>query len=153
MNRPLLIKISIFSNKIITNRQDAHKIYFVCILKMFNKPSPKNHRPDVDDVVLLFTDGEPVRRTSQQWKPRPEDKFGFKSEKAMADFYSTKLKNNGVTVVGLAAGSQSQLDIFYDDIKGWTTSDKLMFRADLSNLDNVLSKLVKASCVGPGKSL
>ena len=100
-------------------------------LKVFSKKSPFNYRGDVDDVILLFTDGN----------PNPEDEQTSKANK-----YSKILKTRNVTIAGLAAGVPDEVEKFKHNIKKWTTSPQLVFEAELGQLDTVISKLVKASC-------
>ena len=100
-------------------------------LKVFSERSPSNHRGDVDDVILLFTDGN----------PNPTD-----TQMPLANKYAKILKSRNVTIVGLAAGVPDDVVKFKHNIQRWATSPQLVFEAELNNLDNVISKLVKASC-------
>jgi hypothetical protein len=111
--------------------------------------SPGNYRPDVTDVVLIFTDGEPIRR-------RGEDKFGDKynsrryGEGLLAKDRAQSLREKDVTVVGLAVGTEVTLSRFRDDIKEWTTEGKY-FETNKDSLQNIMNELISASCIDPGK--
>jgi glutaredoxin-related protein len=98
---------------------------------VFSKRSPFNHRDDVDDVVLLFTDG----------RPKPEDE-----QTAMANKFAQILKNRNVTIIGLAVRVPGKVEEFKPNIERWATSPQLVYEAKIDNLDNVISKLVQASC-------
>ena len=99
---------------------------------MFSKRSPFNYRDDVDDVVLLFTDG----------RPKPEDEQTRKANEN-ADI----LKTRNITIIGLAVRVPGKVEEFKPNIERWATSPQLVFEAKIDNLDNVISKLVKASCI------
>ena len=111
--------------------------------------SPGNYRPDVTDVVLIFTDGEPIRR-------RNEDKFGDKyrssryGEGLLAKDRAQSLREKDVTVVGLAVGTEVTLSRFRDDIKEWTTEGKY-FETNKDSLQSIMDELISASCIDPGK--
>ena len=85
--------------------------------------SPRNYRPNADDVVLIFTDGKPIRR-------RGEDTFGDKyksnydGEIHLANDRARSLRDKNVTIIGLAAGKKSALKEFRNLIKAWSTKDK-----------------------------
>ena len=101
------------------------------------------------DVVLLFTDGQPIR-------PKGEDKFGdrYKSnsegEGLLAKDRAQSLKDKNVTVIGLAVGSKVTLRGFGKKIKNWTTEGKY-FERNKDSLQSVMDELISASCVDPGK--
>ena len=72
-------------------------------LKVFSERSPSNHRGDVDDVILLFTDGN----------PNPTD-----TQMPLANKYAKILKSRNVTIVGLAAGVPDEVVKFKQISKG-----------------------------------
>ena len=98
----------------------------------------------MDDVVMLFTDGQPIRR-------RGEDKFGSKYESnrygeiLLAKDRAQSLRDKNVTVVGLAVGTQGTLKDFKHYIEEWSTKGKY-FEVDKDELQTILDKLIKASC-------
>ena len=98
----------------------------------------------MDDVVMIFTDGEPIRRGG-------EDTFGSKYEDnrngeiLLANDRAQSLKDKNVTVVGLAVGRQDTLEKFKHYIKKWSTKGKY-FEADEDKLQTIVDKLIKASC-------
>ena len=112
-------------------------------------PSPGNYRPDVSDVVMIFTDGQPIRR-------RGEDTFGEKyassrnGERMLAKDRAKDLRDRDVTVVGLGVGSEITLSRFRQDIQDWSTQGKY-FEAETSTLQGIIDELVSASCIDPGE--
>jgi hypothetical protein len=98
-------------------------------------------------VVVLFTDGEPIRRLRE---PDNEDSFGFKSETEMATYYAEELKKKNITVIGLAAGRESIIDKFYDDLTDWSN---FVFKTEFTDLDSILDKIVNASCISAGETI
>ena len=111
--------------------------------------SPGNYRPDVSDAVLIFTDGEPIRR-------RGEDKFGDKyksilyGEGLLAKDRAQSLRDKDVTVVGLAVGTEYLLSRFGDAVKELTTEGKY-FETSKDSLQSIMNELISASCIDPGK--
>ena len=111
--------------------------------------SPGNYRPDVSDVTLIFTDGEP-------WRRGGEDIFGDKykssryGEGLLAKDRAQSLREKYVTVVGLAVGTEFTSSRFRDDIKEWTTEGKY-FETNKDSLQNIMNELISASCIDPGK--
>ena len=109
------------------------------------------YRSDVSDVVMLFTDGQPIRR-------RGEDTFGEKyksnryGEGLLAADRAQSLKDKDVTVVGLAVGSEGTLSQFRDAIKEWSSPGKY-FEATKDTLQNIMDELISASCIDPGKRM
>jgi hypothetical protein len=100
-------------------------------------------------VVLIFTDGEPIRR-------RGEDIFGDKyrssryGEGLLAKNRAQSLRDKDVTMVGLAVGTEATLSKFRDDIKEWTTEGKY-FETNKDSLQSIMDELISASCIDPGK--
>lgn len=94
--------------------------------------SPKNFRSEVDDVVMILTDGEPIRR-------RGESSFGEKyrswrnGERLQANDRANSLKSKDVTVVGLAIGYESRSKRLRHLIKTWSTKGK-DFETSMNNL-------------------
>ncbi|CAB3990655.1 Hypothetical predicted protein [Paramuricea clavata] len=115
----------------------------------FNVSSPRNYRPDVSDVVLILTDGQPIRR-------KDEDNFGDKyksnsdGEELLAKDRAQSLRDKNVTVVGLAVGSEATLSKFGKKIKEWTTEGKY-FETSKDRLHSVMKELISASCIDPGQ--
>ena len=111
--------------------------------------SPGNYRPDVSDVTLIFTDGEP-------WRRGGEYIFGDKykssryGEGLLAKDRAQSLREKDVTVVGLAVGTEATLSRFRDDIREWTTEGKY-FETNKDSLQSIIDQLINASCIDPGK--
>ena len=115
---------------------------FIFTLKTFYKPSPLNHRPDIADVILLFTDGEPRAKTRKLTA----------EQTLLAQQCSASLKDDkGVKIIGLAVGLPQVVGKFLPLIKEWSSEDSV-FSTKLDELDNVLDQLVAKTCENPGKS-
>ena len=97
---------------------------------MFSQASPLNARDTVQDVILLFTDGE------------PRSPKGSAVEKAMVVTETNKLKQKNVTIVGVAAGSPKVIKTFKKDIQSWVTDSSEVAETSLETLDKDVDKLV-----------
>ena len=93
---------------------------------MFWKKSPGNNRDDVEDVILLFTDGRP-----EVDGPAPK----AEAEIQKANYYSDKLKEKNVKIVGVAAGQPDQIASFIGNIKQWATHPSLVIKTGLKALE------------------
>ena len=90
---------------------------------------------------MLFTDGRPNpdllkkkrrNKSKDQTKPANDISRILKEEK-------------NITIVGLAGGTEQNIAQFRDYINTWA-SPKLVFESKLGELDNVIDKLIAASC-------
>ena len=103
---------------------------------MFFKKSPENDRKNVDDVILLFTDGKPNAKDISQ-------------EIADADYYSKILKNENIKIIVVAAGDASS---YRSNIQGWASSPSLVFETGLAklgieeNVNRLVEKLKDPLC-------
>ena len=88
---------------------------------MFSKRSPLNHRDEVEDVILLFTDGHPTSRAKD-----------LEPLLRLVSGNSTELKGKNVTIIGVAAGQQQVRRDFIHFIKNWTSS---VFETEMNELD------------------
>lgn len=104
--------------------------------KVFPANNPRNNRPNVDDVIVLITDGAP---------------HGRHNTKDEAIKYAGMLKDKSVLVVGAAVGSNRNK--FKEILKKLATSDKYVLEADFKEMDEILAKLVASSCIKPGQCL
>lgn len=95
--------------------------------------NPLNHRKDIDDVVLLFTDGEP-RARKRKW---------IREQYEMAGKYSAELMARNVSIVALAVGEEAKKPEFKKNIASWST---YMFTSGFKDLNKVLDKIIKKSC-------
>ena len=100
---------------------------------VFSQVSPLNARPNVADVAILMTDGEPRGR-------RKNDQLN------LALKYSSSLKNKSILIVGIAVGYPSIVKKFYQVILTMATSRSTMFNSEFDDLDKILNQLVDASC-------
>lgn len=102
----------------------------------------------MSDVIILFTDGEPIRR-------RGEDMFGDKyrgreGERMLASDMAEEIKNKDITLVGLAVGTDSTLRRFRGDMIKWASEDKY-FETNKDTLNTIINQLISASCIDPGE--
>ena len=121
---------------------DCFLIVIIYLLfKTFNVRSPFNVRPEIADVILLFTDGEP-RARKRKW---------VEEQKQLADNCSNSLKNEkDVKIIGLAVGTPTVVNNFLPYIRRWS-SEGSVFNAKVDELDNVISKLVADTCENAGR--
>ena len=75
---------------------------------MFFLDSPKNYREDVDDVVLLFTDGHPNGDSEEE-------------ETAIANKEVESLKTKGIRIVCISAGKKEEVYDHTKNLKKWAT--------------------------------
>ena len=108
-------------------------IYVLSFKQIFTANSPRNNRPDVDDVVIIITDGEPRGK----W-----------NSKEVALRYAGLLKDKGVLIVGAAVGPNRKK--FKHILEQLATSKRYTLDADFQNMDAILGKLVESSCIKPG---
>lgn len=104
-----------------------------CFIKMFSKKSPGNDRKDAEDVILLFTDGE----------PRTKYRKDLDYEYGNATKFSRILKyEKNINIIGVAAGDVSS---YRSNIQGWVSSPDLVFETGLGTLDTEenVNKLVE----------
>ncbi|XP_028404179.1 uncharacterized protein LOC114526851 [Dendronephthya gigantea] len=116
--------------------------------EMFQQPSPKNVRPDVPDVILLFTDGAPNPEfpTSKSERQKKMD------QKRIADKYVSILKNKNVKIVGITGGKPAQVRKFKPYVEDWASSPDDVSESELDHLDEIVDKIVKdSSCIAPAK--
>jgi hypothetical protein len=103
---------------------------------VFPQKSPKNNRPDVDDIVVIITDGNP-------WGI--ENILNITIEKA------NLIKEKGIEIVGAAVGSQSVRNIFKPKLEKMVTSPEHIVEADYKDIDSIRSKLIENTCKIPSK--
>ena len=103
-------------------------------MQIFSRENPSNNRPDVDDVVVIITDGAPRgrRNTLQMTKQN-----------------ANELKEKGVLVVAAAVGPKREN--FKHILQELATSPKYVLKADFKDMDGILANLVASSCIKPGK--
>ena len=99
-----------------------------------------NHRPEIADVILLFTDGEPRART----------RVLAAQQEQLAHDCASSLKTRDVKVIGLAIGEDDVLAQFLPQIRTWSSPGSL-FMTEFSALNNVLDQLVADACKPAGK--
>jgi hypothetical protein len=105
-------------------------------LKTFTKKNPLNHRNDVSDVILLFTDGN----------PRAESTRKKNEQRQLALDCSAELKNDkGIKIVSLAVTWHS-FRIDEELIASFSTEGKVV-TAGWERLFHVLDELVNKTCL------
>jgi hypothetical protein len=95
-----------------------------------------NHRPEIDDVVVLITDGEPRGK-----KSTPND-----TKQSAQD-----LKDRDVLLVTAGVGEQSEEKEFEDMLKSLATSPDYFVKAAFDKMGDILDTLIAKSCTKPGK--
>ena len=103
---------------------------------MFTQESPKNNRPDIDDVVAIITDGNP---------------WGVENvlEKTMKN--ANLIKEKGIVIVGAAVGSEAMRAQFRPKLEAMATSAEYVVQADYKDIDTIRSKLIENTCMKPSK--
>ena len=104
---------------------------------MFRRNSPRNNRPNVDDVIVLITDGEPR---------------GKRNTPELTKQYAQDLKDREILLVAAAVGPQSERKEFKELLEGLATSPDYFLKAQFDKMDAILGTLVAKSCIKPGKS-
>ena len=107
-------------------------IQILLVVQIFPADNPSNHRPNVDDVVIIITDGEPRGKRNTPQKTRE---------------YANELKDKGILVVGAAVGPDRKK--FVHILEELATSPKHVLEADFEQMDDILAKLVASSCIKP----
>ena len=103
--------------------------------EIFQKKSPLNNRQNVDDVIVLITDGEPR---------------GKRNTPELTKQYAQDLKDREIVLVTAAVGPQSETPKFKQLLRGLATSPDYFFKAQFDEMDAILGKLVAKSCIKPG---
>ncbi|XP_028404297.1 uncharacterized protein LOC114526951 [Dendronephthya gigantea] len=101
--------------------------------QVFPLHSPLNVRPNVPDVVVILTDGEPRGR-----------KRGRQLQ--MALHHSSSMKNRSILIIGIAVGQPAIRKKFSHILLQLVTSNKTKFDTDFIDLDKILDQLVDVSC-------
>ena len=106
-------------------------------LKIFKLPSPSNHRPGIDDVIMLFTDGRPNPNGPPEHDQIP-----------VANNFSAKLKNKNVKIIALAVGDLSTDIENHNLLKNWASlpSKDYFYETNGWDLNNIEDKLVNPLC-------
>lgn len=103
---------------------------------MFKKTSPLNFRRDVNDVIVLITDGVPR---------------GKRNSSPLAKQYAKDLKNRKVLIVTAGVGRQSENANFQRVLMDLATSPDFFIKASFNQLGGVVDKVVEMSCIKPGR--
>jgi uncharacterized protein YegL len=98
--------------------------------------SPANNRPDVDDVILIITDGEPYGNVDNI------------IEETVKNANIAKEKN--IKIVAAAVGNEGVRKTFKPTIDRIATSDKLVVEADFNSIDKIRPMLISKTCSKPG---
>ena len=103
---------------------------------MFKTNSPRNYRPNVDDVIVLITDGEPR---------------GQPNSRQLTKQFAQDLKERKIVLLTAAVGPQSENAKFRELLQELATSPDYFFKAKFDYMETILEKLVWQSCTKPGK--
>ncbi|CAB4045370.1 Hypothetical predicted protein, partial [Paramuricea clavata] len=107
--------------------------------------SPQNYRADVGDVILIFTNGEPVRRPG-------EDNFGDKykssrfGESMLAKDRAQNLRSRDIVVAQLAVGTNYTLRKFRKNVKEWSPAEIYfeMNKYHLESNNTIMVELIRS---------
>lgn len=97
------------------------------MLQIFEDISPLNHRPDIDDVILLVTDGEPR---------------GSRNTKADTLAEAEYLKAKGVRIIGVRL---AHYPVHSDFIKNVSTDDQSI-ETTFDDIGNTVDRIVLGFC-------
>ena len=103
---------------------------------MFTKTGPANFRTDVDDAIVLLTDGEPRGKTDTL---------------QLTIQYAQELKEKNILIVAAGVGRQSDNAEFQKVLSELATSSDFFVKAKFDQMNNILDKLVAKSCIKPGR--
>ena len=103
---------------------------------MFKESSPANYRPNVDDVIVLITDGVPN---------------GLADAENRTMKYAQKLKDRNIVIITVGVGSLAKrYEHVLIDLA--TSDDRFVYVTGFHMLEDLLDKLVTKSCKpGAGK--
>ena len=103
---------------------------------MFKESSPANYRPNVDDVIVLITDGVPN---------------GIDDAENRTMKYAQKLKDRNIVIITVGVGSLAKrYEHVLIDLA--TSDDHFVYVTGFHTLKDLLDKLVTKSCrPGAGK--
>ena len=103
---------------------------------MFKESSPANYRPNVDDVIVLITDGVPN---------------GLADAENRTKKHAQKLKDRNIVIITVGVGKQAkEHESLLKDLA--TSSDHFVYVTGFHMLQKLLDKLVTKSCrPGAGK--
>ena len=101
---------------------------------MFTKNNPENNRPDVGDVVVIITDGDP---------------YGIDNiiEETMKNV--NVLKARKIMVVGVAVGNTKMREEFKPKLERIATSKDLVVETDFDSINKIRSMLIEKACSKP----
>ncbi|XP_028411883.1 collagen alpha-1(VII) chain-like [Dendronephthya gigantea] len=99
--------------------------------KVFTQNNPRNNRPDIDDVVVIITDGNP---------------WGVEGVLAKTIANASRIKAKGIEIVGAAVGSPEMRDRFKANLIRMSTSEEHVVETDYKDIDTIRSKLIQTTC-------
>ena len=113
---------------------------FLILPKIFTKSSPLNHRPNVDDVIVLITDGEP---------------WGKRNTPQLTQQYAQDLKYRKVLLITAGIGPQSDRKQVKLLLEVLATSSEHFLKAKFDEMYKIdlFGVLVAQSCLVSGKRM
>mgnify|MGYP002804300846 CR=1 FL=1 len=102
--------------------------------KVFPEMNPKNNRPDVPDVVVIITDGNP---------------WGIDNILNITIKKANLIKEKGIEIVGAAVGSKGVRNEFKPKLEKMVTSPEHIVEADYKDINSIRSKLIENTCKSP----
>ncbi len=109
---------------------------FLCSNQVFTQKSPKNNRPDKDDVVVIITDGDP---------------WGIDNILEETIKNANLIKEKEIVIVGAAVGSEEMRKKFRPKLDAMATSAAHVVEADYKDINSIRSKLIENTCMKPSK--
>ena len=94
----------------------------------------------MDDVIVLITDGQPYG-----------DYLSTSGLKETTKKYAQQLKDRKIVLLTAGIGPENEKEEFKLFLEGLATSSDYSFKAMFDTMDDILGKLVKKSCIKPGK--
>ena len=102
--------------------------------EVFPKTNPNNNRPDVPDVVVIITDGNP---------------WGIENILNITINKANLIKEKGIEIVGAAVGSKEVRNEFKPKLEKMVTSPEHIVEADYKDINSIRSKLIENTCKKP----
>lgn len=93
-------------------------------------------RPDVEDVIVLITDGEPLGKSNTE---------------ELTKQYAQDLKESNILIVAAGVGEKSKTAKFRGVLMELATSQDFFIEAQFDQMDKILKHLVE-KCIKPGRS-
>ena len=135
INSILVIVVAVFVASVRKLEIDCSHAMTYLFRQIFAKPNPQNFRPNIEDVVVLITDGEPRGKRNTPKETTKE---------------ANRLKNKEVRIITAGVGRQSENSKFIKILQELATSPEYFVKAQFDKMDEIMSTLIQKSCIQPG---